>query len=205
MKTYLSTVILSISLILAACGGQQVIATPVEEIYEIEPTPQAAQPVFEPEVTVQEEPTFPSEPVQIPATPVEETSLLITNCGPEGGVTKFLTIDKNDPAIIYAGFDNGGLFKSENGGESWFPLHISNDVLEFNTLVIDPGNSSTLYAGSIYLFKSVDGGQSWQMIGVGLPYEFGEGNTSYSPVSALVIDPKSPAILYAGTTDGIAK
>jgi photosystem II stability/assembly factor-like uncharacterized protein len=66
-------------------------------------------------------------------------------------------------------------------------------------LAIDPSNSATLYAvtrnggsGSpIGVFKSADGGTTWNAINNGLPI-----NTE---VFALAIDPVTPTTLYAGT------
>jgi photosystem II stability/assembly factor-like uncharacterized protein len=57
---------------------------------------------------------------------------------------------------------------------------------------IDPNNTSILYAGTwgSGMYKSVDGGLSWQVINQGLPFLY---------INSLAIDPQNPLILYAGT------
>ena len=57
---------------------------------------------------------------------------------------------------------------------------------------IDPNNTNILYAGSwgSGMYKSVDGGLSWQMINQGLSFLY---------INSLAIDPLNPVILYAGT------
>jgi photosystem II stability/assembly factor-like uncharacterized protein len=64
------------------------------------------------------------------------------------------------------------------------------------TLLIPPGDSNTLYAGSPVagVYKSPDGGLTWRERNVGL------GNVG---VLSFAIHPRDSQILYAGTTDGI--
>jgi len=65
---------------------------------------------------------------------------------------------------------------------------------DVRTLVIDPKDSSTLYAGTSTqgVLKSIDGGSTWNESSKGL----GDGR-----VDVLVIDPLQPATLYAATFD----
>src|SRR5262249_25875073 len=58
-------------------------------------------------------------------------------------------------------------------------------------LTRDPSQSSTLYAGTQRgVYKSTDGGATWQFSGVGMPIE---------RVQTIVIDPTSTSTVYAGT------
>jgi photosystem II stability/assembly factor-like uncharacterized protein len=62
---------------------------------------------------------------------------------------------------------------------------------------IDPLSQSTLYAGTASgVFKSTDGGTSWNLASSGLGRMF---------VTYLAVDPQSPATLYAGTDGGVFK
>jgi photosystem II stability/assembly factor-like uncharacterized protein len=70
--------------------------------------------------------------------------------------------------------------------------------------VIDPSNPSTLYVGheTDYslnggMFKSTDGGATWNPAGNGLP---GFQPGALPSVHALAIDPKNPGTLYAATS-----
>lgn len=57
---------------------------------------------------------------------------------------------------------------------------------------MDPSTSSTLYAGTggVVVFKSINGGSSWNAVNTGL---------TNLTIRALVIDPSVPTTLYAGT------
>ena len=80
----------------------------------------------------------------------------------------------------------GGLFKTTDGGNTWSTLRNGANPFEANSLAIDPGNASTLYATTERnLFKSTDGGNTWRV-----PYE---GNRS---LVLLAIDPINPSTLY---------
>ena len=109
-----------------------------------------------------------------------------------------LTIDPVTPTTLYAGTDDG-VFKSTDGGENWRAVNtgIPNDAGAY-ALSIDPITPTTLYAAiggldlpnDSGLFKSTDGGGNWVKL-----------NTAMigTRVTTLVIDPATPAILYAGT------
>ena len=61
-------------------------------------------------------------------------------------------------------------------------------------LVIDPQNSNTLYATMAgKVFRSTDGAASWSEVNANLPVSF---------VSTLMMDPKNPGTVYAGTYGG---
>ena len=81
--------------------------------------------------------------------------------------------------------------RSTDGGETW-NFHPSQglDVEGVSRLVPDPVDPLRLYAVSHDVFRSDDGGQTWEPVGPGL-----EGLT----LTDLVIDPADPSILYAGT------
>jgi len=114
----------------------------------------------------------------------------------------------NTPATLYAATSEG-VYKSIDSGETWIE---KNDGLPWDkramTLVINPNNSSILYvtiwatsgsktwAGGVY--KSSDGGNSWDEKNSGLPQTPGdvEGMTSNYP--SLVMDTENPDILYVG-------
>src|SRR5262249_40418283 len=68
-------------------------------------------------------------------------------------------------------------------------------------LTIDPITPTTLYAGlwARGLFKSTNGGATWNLINTGL-------TSTFPTVNTVAIDPASPNTIYAGTSyDGIFK
>jgi Viral BACON domain len=110
-----------------------------------------------------------------------------------------LAVDPSNPNIIYAA-SRSGVFKSADGGATWTNIGLR-DVLALVIDFVDPNNlyagtrffqSSIVFApGDRFLFKSTDGGTTW--------------SNSSSPVdwdmSLLVMDPTSPKVLYAGSSD----
>ena len=106
-----------------------------------------------------------------------------------------VVIDPLDSKTLYVGAYDG-VFKSTNGGASWTRISTLHAA---NPLVIDPVNSSIIYAASLVfddfeefyyyiLFKSIDGGASWSQLPI----------TSYGRI-ALAIDPSNPNTVYAGS------
>src|SRR2546422_192415 len=83
-------------------------------------------------------------------------------------------------------------------------------------LAIDPQTSTTLYAGTLVggVYKSADGGESWQAINNGLvdvgirrssptsPYVPTDQDLARLHVTALAIDPLTPTTVYAGNRSG---
>lgn len=118
---------------------------------------------------------------------------------------KDITVDPNNSNNIYIGYGDIGFHKSTDGGISFKTTgrNVSKWLIDANVIVVDPAESSTLYAGTgIWttsegeLRKSTDYGETWNIIGDasnGLPD---------APVWSLVIDPKSDPdsrILYAAS------
>lgn len=87
-----------------------------------------------------------------------------------------------------------GVFRTDDGGDSWELRSKGIDAYELEAVVVDPKVPSTLYLRSLYqgILKSTDAGQSWQPINDGL----GEPGTGFG-VQMLAIDPVDPRVLYA--------
>ncbi len=102
----------------------------------------------------------------------------------------------SERSTIYAAdFDDSGgypapsaVYKSTDGGEAWSRVAAGFSISP-RTLVIDPTEPSTLYAGTPDfggIYKSVDGGSTWR------------GRAIYGDyVTALALDPLDPSTLYA--------
>src|SRR5262249_17805349 len=98
-----------------------------------------------------------------------------------GAPSKFLVFDPQDPLITYAldslygGFTCDGILKSTDGGASWNAANTGlltqgPSCSPVFSLVIDPENSLTLYAGTWKgVYKSIDGGATWNPASSGLP------------------------------------
>jgi photosystem II stability/assembly factor-like uncharacterized protein len=127
-----------------------------------------------------------------------------------------LAVDPRNSSTLYGANPNSALFKSTDGGLTWNPSDPlpCMGLAQFQpclslSFVIDPGNPSTLYVGhdTDYslnggMFKSTDGGATWNPAGNGLPVF---PNKALPSVHALAIDPKNPGTLYAATVGGLFK
>lgn len=114
-----------------------------------------------------------------------------------------LVFDPQDPNTIYTFSQAAGVSKSTDGGKSWNAANTGlpatgyypPEVLAF---VIDPVNSSTLYAGTWQgIFKSSDGAASWNSANSGIPVLNAPGQSLPYSVPCLAIDPRNPNTLYA--------
>ncbi|MGH7230133.1 MAG: WD40/YVTN/BNR-like repeat-containing protein [Nitrospiraceae bacterium] len=116
-----------------------------------------------------------------------------------------IALDPKRPHILYAG-TTGGAYRSTDGTETWKKVNrglIPPEILDaalalgVNTVVIDPHDTNTIYAGTTKgLFKSIDMADSWTRIGNSMTDQY---------ISSVVIDPSDPKILYVGGRAGIQK
>jgi photosystem II stability/assembly factor-like uncharacterized protein len=123
------------------------------------------------------------------------TSWLSLNSGLPGGTAagavRFLAIDPQNTATLYATLYDGRLFKIADAAATWSDTGVP---AKSNTVAIDPQQPGTVYAGtSSGLFKSGDGGASWR-------------NLSLSAnVYAIAINPQSSGTIYVGMDSGVAR
>jgi len=91
--------------------------------------------------------------------------------GPVSGLVSDIAIDPagGTDRIIYIAALSGGVWKSTDGGTSWQPKMDALVSEAISAVALDPGDSSTVYAGtstftSMGLFKSTDGGETWILL-----------------------------------------
>jgi len=107
------------------------------------------------------------------------------------------------------GLNPGGLFRSSNGGAAWSAANQGMQSVRVFALAVDPVNPARVYAGTSHgIARSVDAGATWdtkvnvapmdRLANLGPTIAIGE-------VFSVVIDPLSPATIYAGTGQGVFK
>jgi photosystem II stability/assembly factor-like uncharacterized protein len=126
-----------------------------------------------------------------------------------------ISLDPNNPEIVWTGTGENvsgrhvaygaGVYRSRDGGDTWQNMGLP-DSEHIGMIRIDPRDSNTVYVasqgplwsagGDRGLFKSVDGGETWnKILGDGL------GNTEiddqYTGVSEVHLDPRDPDVIYA--------
>ena len=93
-----------------------------------------------------------------------------------GGRMTSIVVDPNDVNRVWAGAAGGGVWQSNDGGSSWGTNWHDEPSLNIGSLCIDPNNPDWLYCGTgeanlsadsyagVGLYRSVDGGASWQLL-----------------------------------------
>ncbi len=125
-----------------------------------------------------------------------------------GGRTRALLIHPTTPDVMWAGGVAGGIWKSTNAGTSWAPKADLLVNIAVNSLVLDPRNSNTLYAGTgegyfvadavrgAGILKSTDGGETWAQ----LP---STTTPDFHYVQKIVISRGASQRIYAATRSGV--
>jgi photosystem II stability/assembly factor-like uncharacterized protein len=95
-----------------------------------------------------------------------------------GGRITDIAVHPNSPLTWYVGAATGGIFKTTNGGENWENIFMDAPVITIGDIAIDPNDEEILYAGigeanstcrsfmGNGLYKTIDGGNNWQHIGL---------------------------------------
>jgi photosystem II stability/assembly factor-like uncharacterized protein len=129
-----------------------------------------------------------------------------------------LAIDYSNPATVYAGVSGLGVFKSTDRGQNWALLFGSTTygakgaLINAVQIAIDPVSPTILYAVSGFsisggggVFRSADGGQTWNRINTGLPDSGVNELNNISNLGTLTIDPVITSTIYVGTAQGVFK
>ncbi|NPA43542.1 MAG: T9SS type A sorting domain-containing protein [Chlorobi bacterium] len=126
--------------------------------------------------------------------------------GMEGkGRINVIVVDPTDPDVIYAGAPAGGLWKTVDGGATWMPLTDELAAPGVSGIALDPLNPQVIYIGtgdddawqgpSRGMFKSTDGGRTWQHLT--LPV------SGSAFVSDIVIPHGQSSVIVAATSHGV--
>ncbi|MFQ5639102.1 MAG: WD40/YVTN/BNR-like repeat-containing protein, partial [bacterium] len=94
--------------------------------------------------------------------------------------------------IVYIGTLNSGVYKTVDGGDSWFAATEGIQVPDVRALALDRSHPDVLYAGSQNggIYKTTDAGLTWQPSVLGMDPE--------AAIRSIVIDPTNSQIVYAG-------
>lgn len=121
---------------------------------------------------------------------------------PQETQVRALAVSPNNPAVVFAGANNG-VYRSEDRGASWERLDSPMNELHVWSLAIDPTDPETIFAGSgpPYLFRSRDGGERWEKLTVEIAQECAIGTPR---VTAMAVDPSDSRTVWAGVEiDGV--
>ncbi|HYT73285.1 MAG TPA: hypothetical protein VEL79_00930 [Vicinamibacterales bacterium] len=86
----------------------------------------------------------------------------------KAGVSVSLADPKRVYVLIEAAGDQGGVYRSEDGGDSWTRVNASRNLLQrafyYTHIYADPQQADTVYAVNTGALKSTDGGKTWQAL-----------------------------------------
>ena len=119
----------------------------------------------------------------------------IPNDDLDGEVLTSLTINPDNPDILYAGTQDEGVWKTSNGGDTW--KHKSSGLPSVSFIValaVNANNPSTVYAATDDgMYKSTDSAATWTKKNSGLP----------ANLQTVAVDPDNGSNVYAGTRTGV--
>jgi len=135
---------------------------------------------------------------EIPANVIVEIHFREIGPTRQGGrYVDFAVVDKS-PKVFYTATASGGLWKTMNNGISFFPIFDNEKVVSIGDVTVDQQDTSIVWVGSgeannsrssYYgdgVYKSVDGGKSWE--NMGLPES--------QHIGRILIDPSNSNIVY---------
>lgn len=124
------------------------------------------------------------------------------------GRVNSIIVDPNNPTTFYSGAPAGGIWKSTDSGNNWSVLTDDLPQIGVSGIAIEYGKGNTIYiatgdddAGDSYsvgVWKSIDGGASWNPTGLN------PGN-SPSRMNDIYVHPSNPSILWVATNNGVYK
>ncbi|HEY1422461.1 MAG TPA: hypothetical protein VGF20_03340, partial [Candidatus Acidoferrum sp.] len=114
-----------------------------------------------------------------------------------GRIDDFAVVESN-PSIVFVGVASGGVWKTTNNGTTWEPVFDKQGVSTIGDIAIAPSDPSIVWVGTGEpnnrqssswgdgAYKSLDGGKTWQRMGL----------VATRHIGRIVIHPRNPDVLY---------
>ena len=128
-----------------------------------------------------------------------------------GGEASYMQVDPENQALFYSASFYGAIMRSnlESGKTDRIvpEAEEGGDRLRGQWLApfqLSPHNSSVIYHGMQYVFRSLNRGESWERISPDLTHNDPEkqGNISFATITTISESPLKFGLVYAGTDDG---
>jgi len=104
----------------------------------------------------------------------------------------------SQPNTFYAGFDNGGVWRSTDYGSNWVPIFDNESTGSIGAIAVAPSNPNVIYVGSGAgiirpdlaigdgMYKSIDAGRTWTHLGL----------RDSQMIAAIAVDPANADRLF---------
>lgn len=98
-----------------------------------------------------------------------------------------LAAHPTDAQTLFAGVEQGGVYRTTDGGAHWTALTEGMGAADVLSLAVDPQTPTTLYAGTAQngAYRSQDGGEHWTALPLSSPFLY-----------KWLVDPQTPSTLY---------
>ncbi len=117
-----------------------------------------------------------------------------------GGRVTDIEMPSNSLETIYVASASGGIFKSENTGQTWTPIFDDAMSLSIGDMEMAPSNNEIIYVGTgepnagggslaydgIGIYKTLDGGNNWQHLGL----------ENIGSVGKIEVSPTNPEVAF---------
>jgi photosystem II stability/assembly factor-like uncharacterized protein len=115
-----------------------------------------------------------------------------------GGRTVAIDGDANQPNLFYIAAVNGGVWKSQDAGHTWFPVFDGQPTGSIGALAVAPSNPQIVYAGSGEglqrpdlavgdgVYKTTNGGATWKNLGL----------RDGQQIASMAVDPRNADRLF---------
>ncbi|HSB75745.1 MAG TPA: hypothetical protein VLC12_08850, partial [Terriglobales bacterium] len=116
-----------------------------------------------------------------------------------GGRTRAATGFPGQPAVLYIGQGDGGVWRSDDYGRTWTPIFDGQPTQSIGAIAVAPSDPNIIYVASGEglhrpdlsvgngIYKSTDGGRTWTHLGL----------RDSQQIPALAVDPHDPNRVFA--------
>ena len=119
-----------------------------------------------------------------------------------GRMTSIAVGDKNGSRVIYVGAASGGVWKSEDRGDTWRPVFEHEATASVGDVAVAPSNPDIVWVGTgednlfraglagTGIYKSTDAGKTWTHMGL----------TDSGTIGRILVHPTNPDIVYVAAS-----
>jgi hypothetical protein len=119
-----------------------------------------------------------------------------------GRMTSMAVADDNGHRTIYVGAASGGVWKSEDRGDTWKPIFEQEATSSIGDVAVAPSNANIVWVGTgednlfragisgTGIYKSIDAGKTWQQMGL----------IDTGTIGRIIVHPTNPDIVYVAAS-----